>query len=354
MTSSLRSTVRHAAGRALRSSPEPLQNALRRSSARLLAALGEVPPPPASPPNDPAGSQTPNEPVDVGPVWRSPAVPVPDGLTYAKVEAAMKTWSIDGEPPGHMDHYLGESICRFLYTWSLARGETGTCLELGANPYFTTYLLDEHTDLDLTLANYFGEAGETTQSLSYVPAGRSKRVEVKRHCALFNVEEDEFPFPDDSFDVVLFCEMLEHLLMNPLATLAQIRRVLKPSGLMILTTPNVARIENATAMVEGKNVYGPYSGFGPYGRHNREYTQHELHRLMEFAGFEVERSFTADGHKRQVELLPRYGDVAPLLRSRSDLGQYMFLRARATGTPHEGLPSFLYASYPEGTIVEFN
>jgi hypothetical protein len=108
-------------------------------------------------------------------------------------------------------------------------------------------------------------------------------------------------------------------------------------------------------MVNGVNIYDPYSGFGPYGRHNREYTRHELHRLLEFAGFEVEYSITADGHRSTADRLPRYAEAAPLVAfRRDDLGHYLFVRARAVQPPREGLPSFLYRSWPEGAIVGFD
>ena len=189
---------------------------------------------------------------------------------------------------------------------------------------------------------------------SWIPPGESERVEVKRFCKLFNVEEDEFPYPDDSFDVVLFCEMLEHMLMDPMHTLREIHRVLRPGGALVLTTPNVARIENVLRLLHGANMYDPYSGFGPYGRHNREYTRHELHRLLEFAGFDVESSMTADGHPVDVEHFSLYGAAAPLIEYRkNDLGHYLYLKARATRPPREGLPSFLYRSWPEGAIVEY-
>lgn len=263
----------------------------------------------------------------------------------------MKSWSVDGAPPGHLTDYVNDSICRFLHTWSLARGEHGRCLELGANPYFTTYLLAEHTDLELTLANYFGDSGEMTQAVSYVPPGARDRVETNYACATFNVENDEFPFADGSFRIVLFCEMLEHLLMNPLATLAQIHRVLEPGGVLVLTTPNVVRIGNASAIVDGSNIYDPYSGYGPYGRHNREYTMTELVRLLRFAGYTIDRSFTADGHPSDPTALPRYHDVAPLLRKRTDLGHYLYVKARKVGAPRAGFPEFLFRSYPPDEMV---
>jgi SAM-dependent methyltransferase len=180
-------------------------------------------------------------------------------------------------------------------------------------------------------------------------------VQVERKSRLFNVEEDEFPFEDDSFDVVLFCEIIEHLLMDPVAVLSQVYRVLKPGGILVLTTPNVARLDNVLAMVNGANIYDPYSGFGPYGRHNREYNRHELHRLLDFAGFDVEYSFTADGHPTDHTRWPRYDSAAPLVEfRRQDLGHYLFVRARAARPPRDARPSFLYRSRPEHEIVVFD
>ena len=85
-----------------------------------------------------------------------------------------------------------------------------------------------------------------------------------------NIEVDDFPFPDNHFDYILFCEVLEHLTHDPLRALTELKRVLKPGGeASVLTTPNAARLENVIAFIEGRNIYDPYSAYGPYGRHNR-------------------------------------------------------------------------------------
>jgi SAM-dependent methyltransferase len=254
-----------------------------------------------------------------------------------------------------LDDYVSDSSLRFLHTWGLVRDLSGTCLELGAGPYFTTWLLDNFTDLELSVANFFGSPGELEQTVSWLPPAASRRAEHTWSSSLFNIEEDSFPYEDSSFDVVLFCEMIEHLLMDPLAALREIRRVLRPEGVLILTTPNVARLENVLRMVHGTNMYDPYSGYGPYGRHNREYTRHELHRLLDFAGFEVEFSMTADGHAFDPRPFRLHDATLPLIAARRpDLGQYLFIRARPTGRPKDGLPSFLYRSRGPGEIIDFS
>ncbi len=36
----------------------------------------------------------------------------------------------------------------------------------------------------------------------------------------------------------------------------------------------VSRLENVCRMIAGVNIYDPYSGYRPYGRHNRENNKH--------------------------------------------------------------------------------
>ena len=193
--------ARNLTGNGLRKSPAPVQQALRTASRRVLAALA-------------VGDRAKGD-----DVWQSPEVPVPDGFTVSEIEKSFRTWSVNGEPVGHLDGYVEDSSLRFMHTWGIVRNDKGKALELGGNPYFTTELLDRYTDLELTLANYYGENGEMTETVSYVPPGETERVEIERKCVLFNVEEDVFPYADNSFDVVLFCEMLEHMLMDPMHTL---------------------------------------------------------------------------------------------------------------------------------------
>lgn len=263
----------------------------------------------------------------------------------------MATFQIDDTRPGELVPYVDDALWRFLHTWGMVRDERGPALELGSNPYFITWLLREFTGLDLSLANYFDGPDRTdTQTLTCSVRGEPRRYEMQyRH---FNLEEGSFPYNDATFRVVVFCEIIEHLMMDPLHALREIHRILQPGGLLVLTTPNVARLGNVLAMTAGANIYDPYSGFGPYGRHNREFTRHELHRILTFAGFGSLHSFTADAHPSDLRADPAYAAVAPLLEHRrDDLGQYVFVSARKTSEPRPGLPDFLYRSWPPDVLV---
>jgi SAM-dependent methyltransferase len=295
----------------------------------------------------------PNPPIELPAFPTALDRPLPDGWTETEIRSVMATFQIDGSQVGELKPYVDDALWRFLHTWGMVRDQSGRALELGSNPYFITWLLQEFTELKLDLANYFGgDVGLCRQRLQYSVRGehRDETLEYQQ----FNLEEDVFPFEGETFSVVVFCEILEHLLMDPLQCLREIHRVLVPGGLIALSTPNVSRIGNVLSMVEGLNIYDPYSGYGPYGRHNREFNRHELHRLLEFAGFGDITSFTADAHPSDQTSRPSYTAVAPSLTHRQDdLGQYIFVSARASGVPRSGFPSSFYRSWPADKIVDY-
>jgi SAM-dependent methyltransferase len=157
-------------------------------------------------------------------------------------------------------------------------------LELGSNPYVLTVLLQRRFDFDLELANYFGESMAAGGSFTHVAELEGKRVEFP--FAHFNIEQGAFPYEDGRFDCVLFCEILEHLLMSPDRAVAEMARIVKPGGFLIISTPNATRLTNLYFLLLGKNIWDGYSANGPYGRHNREYTLAEVRDLMDRHGFE--------------------------------------------------------------------
>jgi SAM-dependent methyltransferase len=51
------------------------------------------------------------------------------------------------------------------------------------------------------------------------------------------------PYPDESFDLVVLTEVIEHL-ENHRTALSEVARVLRPGGRLILTTPNIMRLDS--------------------------------------------------------------------------------------------------------------
>ena len=279
----------------------------------------------------------------------TPPLMLPEGQGEEDLKRLFGSIRIDSAPSKEIETYWQQDWRRFVYTYGLVQHLTGSCLELGANPYFTTMLLRFFTPLKLTLANYFGpqfsERAIQKVQCRNPHSGDVERLSVEFYH--FNIEDARFPFQDQTFDVVLFCEVLEHLQSDPLKVLLEIKRVLKPSGSLVLTTPNVSRLENVCRMIAGENIYDPYSGYGPYGRHNREYNRHDLARLLDYAGFDLQILFSADVHLNAAEKFFPLAHVAPLVRRREqDLGQYLFSHSVNARPARHKRPSWLYRSYP--------
>ncbi|MCK9591784.1 MAG: methyltransferase domain-containing protein [Methanoregula sp.] len=236
-------------------------------------------------------------------------------------------------------NYVSDAIGRFKITLDQIPRMSGcvNLLELGSNPYFFTLMVKKKFSYGLTLANYFG-TGQPRQGSHVICSEKydERHVFDFDH---FNVEKDVFPYEPESFDIVICCEILEHLLEDPTHMLCEAHRVLKKGGVLILTTPNVKSLANTIKLVFGFNVYGKYSGYGPYGRHNREYLPSEVKTLLEKCGFSEVRVTVKDIYPRPWSLLSRL----PFFNGRQD---NIFAIAQATGNVTYSYPAFLYQSMP--------
>lgn len=111
-----------------------------------------------------------------------------------------------------------------------------------------------------------------------------------------DIETERLPFGDDSFDAVVFNELFEHLRINPIFTLSEVLRVLKPGGIMMLSSPNLRSvnglynflIRNRAYSCSG-NLYAEYQKLEKLGHmgHVREYTTTEVIEFLEKIGFDV-------------------------------------------------------------------
>lgn len=82
-------------------------------------------------------------------------------------------------------------------------------------------------DPRLLVAADFSKSAVTAASRTrYAPRGSFAVADVQR-----------LPHPDGSFDVVISCETVEHVL-RPTAAVKELARVLRPRGRLLLTTPN--------------------------------------------------------------------------------------------------------------------
>ncbi|MGI4880464.1 MAG: class I SAM-dependent methyltransferase [Janthinobacterium lividum] len=282
----------------------------------------------------------------------APPLPIPTGQTRATLLESMLSLTMDRPAKEELEAYGRADCDRFIHTLGLVPDEPAAALEVGGNPYFTTILLKQFRRLDLELTNFFsGPPARGMQHVTYRPVAGGT-VDTTFDYWNVNVETDRLPYADGAFDLVLFCEVLEHMTNDPLAAVAELKRVLKPGGRLIVTTPNVARLENVARLIAGENLYDPYSGYGPYGRHNREYTADDLMRLMVHCGFEREIMFTADvSPLAQANLTEAVNASQGVRTTAAEYGQYLFSRWKNAAPIQPGRPSWLYRSYPGDEAV---
>jgi SAM-dependent methyltransferase len=84
----------------------------------------------------------------------------------------------------------------------------------------------------------------------------------------------EMPFPDDSFDLAVSLDVLEHL-KDDLAALRELRRTVAPGGSLLVTVPAYQWL---------------WSGHDEINHHHRRYTRRSLQRVAQQAGWEQVRT----------------------------------------------------------------
>jgi SAM-dependent methyltransferase len=176
--------------------------------------------------------------------------------------------------------------------------------------------------------------------------------------SVYDIEREEFPHEDESFDVVLCLEVLEHLCIDPMGMMAEVNRVLKPGGTFVLTTPNAVRTSNVVSALLGEHPYGwaPYNGFDG-NRHNREYTPAEIERLFRCAGITPTEVTTFGSKRRGLFRDALKAALHPILgaapgcpwRWRRDV---ILAAGTETSTRVERRPSWLYFDMAERAMLD--
>jgi 2-polyprenyl-3-methyl-5-hydroxy-6-metoxy-1,4-benzoquinol methylase len=118
---------------------------------------------------------------------------------------------------------------------------------------------------------------------------------------------DELPWAEESFDVVVAADVLEHL-RDPMAVLRLLERYLAPDGRLVVSLPNVANASVRLPLLFGRFAYTDTGILD--STHVRLYTFDTARELVESCGFRVER--TCSGSNTFGYLLNRFAAAQPL------------------------------------------
>ena len=147
-------------------------------------------------------------------------------------------------------------VARYEYTLRLVPHDAQRVLDVGCGDGYLLHRFAKRGKLayciDLSMAGLRAAQSKHAEHL-HEYAGSSPK--------LFRASGLELPFEDRQFDCVVATEVIEHV-KHPQTVLDEIKRVLSPAGLAVLSTPN------------------KQPGVDPDPNHVREYTYEELADLL--------------------------------------------------------------------------
>ena len=269
--------------------------------------------------------------------------PSPEPEPVAVEPDYIRSWAPDSAAASYIDTHITRLEKTLAITPPGAPGDR--ILEMGAYLHITP-ALSERLGYSEVRGCYYGPAGKVDHRSAVSTEGSEFQCDVD----LFDAEKDCFPYADGYFSTVLCCELIEHLTGDPMHMMAEINRILKPGGHLVLTTPNIGSLRAIAAILEGYHpgffpayIRPPAEGEEPEARHNREYTPREILRLFRDSGFEVTLLETGpflDEPKPEQEwvknLLARYQMPADLR------GDGIYAVGKKTGPIQERYPDWLY------------
>ena len=253
------------------------------------------------------------------------------------------SWAPDQAAKGYIETHL----TRFEKTLAITPpgGPADRILEMGSYLQITP-ALRTRLGYGEVRGCYYGPAGQVDQRSVRSIDGEQFQCTLE----LFDAEKDCFPYGDGYFSTVLCCELVEHLTEDPMHMMAEVNRILRPGGHLVLTTPNIGSMRAIAAILAGYHpgffpayIRPRVEGEEPEARHNREYTAREIVLLFHYAGFEMTlletgpfRNEPKPEHEWVKHLLDRYEQPSDLR------GDGIYAMGRKVGPVRERYPTWLY------------
>lgn len=120
---------------------------------------------------------------------------------------------------------------------------------------------------------------------------------------IYNQPLEKLNWKQESFDAVTMFDVIEHL-TDPRQVLSEVKKILKPEGVLILTTPN---IDSPAAWLTGEKWYAVLPG------HLFYFSPRSLKKILGEAGFRVVKKRTHTRYFSLSYFFYRLGGYLPLM-----------------------------------------
>ena len=260
---------------------------------------------------------------------------------------------VDHSDPKH-ESYVQTHIRRFVETLNRIpppQKSTAKLLELGSCFFFTPAINKFCGYHDISCADWSEGAtnGVEQRVVKQLVGSETHTFETRT----FNAERDKFPYSDNTFQIVLSCEMLEHLSRDPMHMFWECNRILEQDGLLLLSTPNIVSARSLEAQLTS---YPPYLWLqynlkDAAQQHYHEHAPETIQTFLAASGFSIVELETADVWAKSnpaiLELLKK------LKCSQGLRGDNIFVLAQKTGVPTDRYPTAMYIQpEPESQKIE--
>ena len=245
------------------------------------------------------------------------------------------------EPDSEQSSFLEEHLTRLVRTLQLIPPGTrdDRILEMGCYLQITP-ALRRVSGYGEVRGCYLGSGGVNEKTV------KSREGDVF-DCTidLFDAESDPFPYSSRYFDTVVCGELLEHLQHDPMQLMSEIYRVLKPAGVLVLTTPNAVSMRALMSILRGSHpaLYSRYTNRTTVERrHAREYTPAEISQLLADSGFLVVHIETGP-YGKDIPYPGWVSEAAQRAGLAKDLrGECIFAVGRKAAIARNRYPTWLY------------
>lgn len=218
-------------------------------------------------------------------------------MTPAEINSVIERVLVDMQPHYQaakgVAHYSDVHVPRYRYDIAQVCklvSPGSTLLDFGAYPYIASETLAR--------LGYMVVAGDIhPEQCDFASALSFPIVKADANAPAIDLE-------DNRFDAIVMTEVFEHLYANPIVTMREILRVLKPGGVLYLTTPNGIGIRKlARLLMRGtfQDVYAQWKDLETTGNmgHVTEYTPREMQDFLTHCGYADVTVTTANVYKKK-------------------------------------------------------